>query len=105
MVVRTGTHVSHASAKPMKIALSFPTSVKCKLNLAFWKSCVVAALFPDNATVLDANDPVGKRQNTRIMGNHQNRPVWILGNAGKDGHDRMAVLAVQSRRRLISQNS
>src|SRR6478672_2643909 len=99
------THANHASARLMNIALSLATSVKCKLDLAFGISSRVAPLFAHDAAVLDPNNPIGKRQDTRIMRHHQDRPVRVFRDARKYCHDGIAVLAVQCGRWLISKNS
>src|SRR5271166_966775 len=94
-----------AAARPTRAALPFAPTVKCKLNLASCLASRASLFFTDNESILDANDPIGERQYTRIMGDDQHRAGRVFGNRGQYGHDGMTVLAIQCGGRLVGENS
>ena len=61
-------------------------------------------LLADNQTILDAHDTVGEVECAWIMGNGQHRSIVAVRNFGEQAHDRLAVLAVECRCRLIGEN-
>lgn len=64
----------------------------------------VPVFLSNDASVLDADDPVSERQYTRIVGHNQHAVRGTLRDLGEQGHDGLPVLAVQRGGRLIGQN-
>jgi hypothetical protein len=63
-----------------------------------------AGLFAHDISVFDPDDPARKRQDARIVGDHEHAVRRILGDLGQHRHDRRPILTVERRRRLIRQN-
>lgn len=54
--------------------------------------------------VFDVEDPIGVFEQPGVVRHDQHGPAVLPGGAGEDGHDRLAVGAVQRRRRLVGQD-
>src|SRR6266404_3229748 len=64
----------------------------------------IAALFANDASVLDVNYAISKAQYTRVVRDDQHPARGILGDLGQEGHDCVAVLAIQRSRGLVREN-
>src|SRR5271165_4877519 len=102
--VAVSTKAMPAAARPTRAALPFAPTLKCKLNLASCIASRASLFFTDNESIFDANDPVGKRQYTRIVGDDQHRAGRVFRNRGQYGHDGVTVLAIQCGGRLVGEN-
>src|SRR5260370_974651 len=64
----------------------------------------IAALFANDASVLDVNYAISKAQYTRVVRDDQHPARGIPGDLGQEGHDCVAVLAIQRSRGLVREN-
>ena len=61
-------------------------------------------LFADDHSVFDAQDPIGKRNGARVVGDGEHRAALVLRDLGQQLHDRKPVLAVERSRRLVRED-
>src|SRR5262249_7390356 len=64
----------------------------------------VASFLANDASVFDANHPIGERQYTGVVGDHQYAALGIVRDLGQELHDGVAVLAVERRGRLVGED-
>src|ERR1700746_2715377 len=55
-------------------------------------------------TILDVEDAIREFEQSRVVGHDQDSAAVISGDAGEDGHDRLAVGAVERSGRLIGED-
>src|SRR5262249_21698238 len=58
-------------------------------------------LLTGERAILDVEDTIGEFEEPRVVRHHQDRAAVVPGNAGEDGHDGVAVDAVESRRWFV----
>src|SRR5262249_14882870 len=54
--------------------------------------------------ILDVDDAIGEFEEPRVVRHHQDSAAVVSGDAGEDGHDRLAVGAVERSGRLIGED-
>src|SRR5262249_14197763 len=64
----------------------------------------VASFLTDDVSVFNADHPIGERQYAGIMGDHQYAARMVLRDLGEQLHDRVAILAVERRGRLVGED-
>src|SRR5262245_4236073 len=62
------------------------------------------ALFADDPAVLDANDPVGERKDTGVVGDDQHTAAAVARDLRQHRHDGVAVSAVERGGRLVGED-
>ena len=65
----------------------------------------IGELFPRERAVLDVYDSVGKSEQPRIMGYHQNGAASLLGDRMENRHDCLAIGGIERGGRLVGENS